>query len=170
MSWSELRADRVLREINALCSGSLAPLELLSQTATIFDQAVPADASCWSTFDPATTMVTSAVGRNLDERGSAAVRFFELEYASSSPSQYRDLLSAGRDTAVIVADEPEAGDDPEGHAAVREHLDDLGIAVELRVLFRHQGAGWGGAGLMRASGSKPFTVEEVDFASTVLRC
>lgn len=181
MPWSELRADRVLREMRALCAQQMTPLELLSGAAAVFDQAVPTDASCWSTFDPATTMVTSAVGRNLDEGGAAALRFFDLEYARATPFQYRDL-STGRDTALIIADghaeeaDVEIADlvgadgaieDRESHAAMREHFGEMGVIVELRVLFQHQGAGWGGAGLMRGRGSAPFTADEVDFARRI---
>lgn len=171
MAWSELRADRVLREIRALAGESMSPLELLSATAGSFEQAVPTDASCWSTFDPATSMVTSAVGRSLDERGRAAARFFELEYAVESPGQYRELVGTGRRTALLSTnDAVDAGGGDgggDGQAAVREHLTDMGVAQELRVLFEHQDAGWGGVGLMRAASSGPFTDDEIDFAARI---
>jgi DNA-binding CsgD family transcriptional regulator len=155
----------VLREIRALANEPMTPLALLTATAERFEEAVPTDASCWSTFDPATTMVTSAVGRNLDEGGPAAARFFELEYVLDTPDQYRDLAATRRSTALLVAD---ARDEPgDGHAAVREHLTDLGVAQELRVLFQHHDAGWGGVGLMRSPTSPGFTADEIDFAARI---
>jgi DNA-binding CsgD family transcriptional regulator len=167
MAWSELRADRVLRDIRALAAESMSPLELLSATAERVEEAVPTDASCWSTFDPATAMVTSAVGRNLDERGRAAARFFELEYAVDTPGQYRSLVGTGRRTVLLGAADTPSAADPDGQAAVSEHLDDMGVAQELRVLFEHQDAGWGGVGLMRAESSGPFTDDEIDFATRI---
>ncbi|MEM7337187.1 MAG: LuxR C-terminal-related transcriptional regulator [Actinomycetota bacterium] len=163
MTWSELRADRVLRDIRGLAEEPLAPLELLTATAECFDDAVPSDASCWSTFDPATTMVTSAIGRDLDEHGTAAARFFELEYALDTPGQYRELATERRSTGLRFSDQD--GPDGVGHAAVRDHLNDMGVGQELRVLFQHQDASWGGVGLMRATTSAAFSVDELDFAA-----
>ena len=71
--WSDLRAERVARELAGLAARELVTAELLCTVDGLVDQVVPADASCWSTFDPATTMLTSAVGRNLDEDGGDAV-------------------------------------------------------------------------------------------------
>ncbi len=109
MSWSELRADRVLKEITALCAEPNDTARTAVAAAALLEQAVPSDASCWSTFDPATTMVTSAVGRNLDEQGPAAIRFFELEYARDTPGQYRSLLGHSTDTALDPRGFPRSG-------------------------------------------------------------
>jgi DNA-binding NarL/FixJ family response regulator len=43
----------------------------------------------------------------------------------------------------------------------------MGVAHELRVLFHHQGAGWGGAGLMRSTGAPAFAPDEVAFARRI---
>ena len=93
--WSDLRAERVAGELDGLAGEEMLTAELLCAVDALVDQVVPADASCWSTFDPATTMVTSAVGRNLDEQGEDAVRFMELEYAMQAPGHYRGLVAAG---------------------------------------------------------------------------
>jgi DNA-binding NarL/FixJ family response regulator len=104
------------------------------------------------------------VGRNLDEQGPAATRFFELEYALDTPAQYRDLLRSRTDTALIHAD---AHGRDNSSAAVREHLTEMGVGQELRVLFHHHGAAWGGAGLMRSTGSATFEADEIDFARRI---
>ena len=87
--WSDLRAERVARELAGLAARELQTCDLLCAVDELVDQVVPADASCWSTFDPATTMLTSAVGRNIDEDSSDAVRFMELEYVTQAPGHYR---------------------------------------------------------------------------------
>ena len=162
--WSELRAERVRREIVATCREPISALELLDRMSVLVEQAVPTDASCWSTFDPATTMVTSAIGRGLDEQGDDAVRFFELEYALEAPGQYRTIASSGSASLTLDASGPVSD---LGQAATREHLQLMGIGQELRVLFRQQSAAWGGAGLMRATTSPRFTVEETSFLELV---
>jgi DNA-binding CsgD family transcriptional regulator len=162
--WSELRADRVRRDVAAACAEPVSPLELLDRVATLVDRVVPADASCWSTFDPATTMVTSSIGRDLDEHGAAEVRFFELEYALDTPGQYRHLAVAGDGVAVIDAATP-VTDDGLDTAALYQHLGTLGVRQQLRVVLHDQGAGWGGAGLMRGPGSPAFDDDEQRFVT-----
>lgn len=158
--WSELRAERVRREVVATCESPLPTLALLDAVAELVDEAVPADASCWSLFDPATTMVTAAVGRNLDETGAEAARFFELEYAVASPGQYRSLAAGGTASTLLEATGPATD---EGAAGLQEHLRLMGLDQELRVLLADRGTGWGGAGLMRATGSSGFSEEERAF-------
>jgi DNA-binding CsgD family transcriptional regulator len=162
--WSELRAERVRREIAAACAAPFATLELLDVVAGLVDEAVPADAACWSTFDPATTMVTSAIGRDLDEHGDAAARFFELEYAVDAPGQYRSLVETRSPTVVLDAD---MATRDHGAAVTSEHLQSMGVQQELRVLLHDHGVGWGGAGLMRASGSSAFTTDESAFLELI---
>ena len=159
--WSDLRAERVARELAGLVGQSLATAELLVTVDSLVDQVVPADASCWSTFDPATTMLTSAVGRNLDEGGDDAVRFMELEYVAQAPGHYRSLLHRG-DPLVVQAGAG-ARTTTADHAPVGEHLAAMGVGQELRMLLRHQRTGWGGAGLMRRAGAAEFSDTEQQF-------
>ena len=142
--WSDLRAERVASELAGLAARELVTAELLCAVDALVDQVVPADASCWSTFDPATTMLTSAVGRNLDEDGDDAVRFMELEYVTQAPGHYRGLMSSG--DAVIVQHAVVARPASAEHAQFGEHLAAMGLGQELRIVLRHQRTGWGGAG------------------------
>ena len=159
--WSDLRAERVAGELAGLAANDLTTAELLCAVDALVDQVVPTDASCWSTFDPATTMVTSAVGRNLDEEGDDAVRFMELEYVTQVPGHYRGLVAAG-DPLIVqhAAPSPPAS---AGSAEVGEHLAAMGLGQELRIVLRHQRTGWGGAGLMRRTGAAPFDDDEQRF-------
>jgi DNA-binding CsgD family transcriptional regulator len=156
--WSDLRAERVARELAGLAERPLVTAELLCVVDGLVDQVVPADASCWSTFDPATTMLTSAVGRNLDESGDDAVRFMELEYVAQAPGHYRGLVS-NRDPLTVQHARPASAE----HAPVGEHLAAMGLGQELRIVLRHQRTGWGGAGLMRRTGAAPFDDHEQRF-------
>ncbi|MGD9999671.1 MAG: helix-turn-helix transcriptional regulator [Ilumatobacteraceae bacterium] len=167
--WSDLRAERVARELEGLAARELMTAELLCAVDELVDQVVPADASCWSTFDPATTMLTSAVGRNVDESGDDAVRFMELEYVTQAPGHYRGLVS-GSDPLMIQEARlvRSSGADV---MEVADHLSSMGFGQELRIVLRHQGTGWGGAGLMRRTGAAPFDDDEQRFlrhvASTI---
>lgn len=158
--WSDLRAERVAGELAAITDRQLTTAELLCAVDELVDQVVPADATCWSTFDPATTMLTSAVGRNLDEGGEDAVRFMELEYVTQAPGHYRELVSS-QDPLVVqgAADRPAS----EAHAQISAHLAAMGLGQELRIVLRHQRTGWGGAGLMRRTGAAPFDDDERRF-------
>ena len=158
--WSDLRAERIARELAALAGQNLVTAELLYLVDDLVDQVVPADASCWSTFDPATTMLTSAIGRNLDENGEDAVRFMELEYVTQAPGHYRQLMAGPDGLAVQHA----AGrHDSAELAEVGEHLAAMGFGQELRIVLRHQRTGWGGAGLMRRTNAAPFHDDEQQF-------
>jgi DNA-binding CsgD family transcriptional regulator len=159
--WSDLRAERIARELAGLSSRGLPTHDLLCAVDELVDQVVPADASCWSTFDPATTMLTSAVGRNIDEDGGDAVRFMELEYVTQAPGHYRGLMS-GADP-LVVQHAGTARLASAEHAEVGEHLAAMGFGQELRIVLRHQRTGWGGAGLMRRSGAPPFVDDEQHF-------
>jgi DNA-binding CsgD family transcriptional regulator len=155
--WSELRAERVSAELASLAARRLPTAELLCAVDELVEQVVPADATCWSTFDPATTMLTSAVGRNLDEGGADAVRFMELEYVVQAPGHYRELVT-GSDPLVVHKASAKAELAPVG-----EHLAAMGVGQELRIVMRHQNTGWGGAGLMRRTGAADFDDDEQRF-------
>jgi DNA-binding CsgD family transcriptional regulator len=159
--WSDLRAERVARDLAGLAARDLATAELLCAVDELVDQVVPSDASCWSTFDPATTMVTSAVGRNLDEGGDEAVRFMELEYVVQAPGHYRGLMAG--DEPIVVQHAAPAQLVTAEHAQVGDHLAAMGLGQELRIVLRHQRTGWGGAGLMRRTGAAPFDEDEQRF-------
>lgn len=159
--WSELRAERVATELADLASRRLPTSELLCAVDGLVDQVVPSDASCWSTFDPATTMLTSAVGRNLDEGDDDAVRFMELEYVVQAPGHYRGLVTSP--DPLVVQHGGTAGTAGTDHALVGDHLAAMGLGQELRIVLRHQGKGWGGAGLMRRNGAVPFDDDQQRF-------
>lgn len=158
--WSDLRADRIAAELAGLAARELTTAALLCTVDELVDQVVPADASCWSTFDPATTMLTSAVGRNIEEHGAEGVRFMELEYIVQAPGHYRGMLSGRNPLVVLRADAPTMSD---AHALVGEHLAAMGLGQELRLLLRHNDTSWGGAGLMRRTGAAPFDDDEQRF-------
>ena len=152
--WSELRAERIAGDLAGLAAQDLVTAELLCVVDGLVDQVVPADASCWSTFDPATTMLTSAVGRNLDEDGGDAVRFMELEYVTAAPGHYRGLTSSAE--GLVVWNAATSGPVRAEVAQIGEHLAAMGLGQELRIVLRHQRTGWGGAGMMRRAGATPF--------------
>lgn len=162
--WSDLRAERIAHELTALAARDLVTAELLCEVDALVDRVVPTDASCWSTFDPATTMVTSAVGRNLDEDGQDAVRFMELEYVTQAPGHYRGLLTSNDGLVVHEATPRPASAEL---ALVGEHLAAMGLGQELRIVLRHQRTGWGGAGLMRQTGAAAFDDDERRFLQHV---
>ena len=158
--WSELRGERVRREVVALCRDDRTTTELLEGVIAAVATAVPVEATCWSTFDPATTLLTGAVGVDLDDDPAGFERFLRLEFADSGVDRFRDLAAAGRTVAVLGE-----GDD---HRAAREerardHLAPMGVEHELRYVLRDAGGCWAGAGMFRGPGSPAFSDEERAF-------
>jgi DNA-binding CsgD family transcriptional regulator len=162
--WSELRAERVRREVVALCRDDRTTTELLEGVIAAVATAVPVEATCWSTFDPATTLLTGAVGVDLDDDPAGFERFLRLEFAESGVDRFRDLAAAGRTVAVTGE-----GDDHrrEREERARDHLAPMGVAHELRYVLRDAGGCWAGAGMFRAAGSPDFAVEEREFLELV---
>lgn len=158
--WNEVRAERVRRGLLERCSAPLGTTELLSEALALVAEAVPVEATCWASFDPATTMITSTVARSLDGDPAAFERFLTLEYAEAEPMAFRALHASRRSVAVIGDAELEHDEHVERRR--HEHLAPMGIAHELRLVFAMDGAAWGGAGLLRARG-RGFSEEERAF-------
>ncbi|MFO0552984.1 MAG: helix-turn-helix transcriptional regulator [Polyangiaceae bacterium] len=162
--WNERKAERVRLELAERARMPLGAQELLEAASELVHRVVPVDSSCWATFDPATTMITSTVAYALDDDPRALERFLELEYATPGPLAFRSLKTAKKSVAVLGADdahEPEA-------AAQRasEHLAPMGFSAELRWLLTAGEAAWGGVGMLRAKG-RPFSTEERTFLERV---
>lgn len=147
-----------------MCRSPIGSTEMLERASTLVHQVVAADASCWATFDPATTMIASTVAYSLDADVTALERFLDLEYRNPGPLAFRELHRKRRIVAVHGEDDacvPGAVD-----TRAHEHLAPMGIAGELRWLVTVGETAWGGAGMMRSS-ARPYTVEERHFLEHV---
>lgn len=158
--WNEVRAERVRRELVERVRAPLSSAELLEEASALVHRVVPVDSSCWATFDPATTMITSTVAYALDRDAAALSRFLDLEYGTPGPLAFRTLKAERRLVAVVGEDDahvPGAAD-----ARTRDHLVPMGFTRELRWVIGTGDVAWGGVGMMRAS-ARPFSADERAF-------
>jgi DNA-binding CsgD family transcriptional regulator len=158
--WNELRAERVRREVVGLCQQPCSTTELLEVVIGAVATAVPVEATCWSTFDPATTLLTGAVAVDLDDDPAAFERFLRFEYVGTGVDRFRAMSATG--TAVAVLTEGVDRDPARGERA-RDHLAPMGVAHELRYLMTDAAGCWAGAALFRGPGSPEFAAEERAF-------
>lgn len=162
--WNEVRAERVRRELLERVRAPLASAELLEEASALVHRVVPVDSSCWATFDPATTMITSTVAYALDQNAEALERFLDLEYATPGPLAFRSMKAARRTIAVVAEDDAHVPGAAEARA--REHLAPMGFTQELRWVICSGDAAFGGVGMMRA-GSRSFSADERAFLEQI---
>ncbi|MFO0693702.1 MAG: helix-turn-helix transcriptional regulator [Polyangiales bacterium] len=162
--WNEVRAERVRRELLERMRAPLGSAQLLEEASALVHRVVPVDSSCWATFDPATTMITSTVAYALDEDAQALERFLDLEYANPGPLAFRTLKAERRTLAVLGEDD--AHDPVAAEARARDHLAPMGFRQELRWVLGVGDTAFGGVGMMRA-GNRPFTADERAFLEQI---
>ena len=162
--WNEGRADRVTQELVERAGAPLTSAELLEEASALVHRVVPVDSSCWATFDPATTMITSTVAYALDDDAQALERFLDLEYVTPGPLAFRNLKVEHRTIAVLG--EHDAHVPGAAEARAREHLAPMGFSQELRWVLGSGDVAWGGVGMMRA-GARPFSADERAFLEAV---
>lgn len=162
--WNEHRAERVRRELVERTQAPLTAAELLEEASALVHRVVPVDSSCWATFDPATTMITSTVAYALDEDAAALERFLDLEYAHPGPLAFRTLKVERRVVAVLGEDDAHVPGAAEIRA--RDHLAPMGFTHELRWVIGTGDAAWGGVGMLRARG-RAFSADERAFLEQV---
>jgi DNA-binding CsgD family transcriptional regulator len=155
--WNELRAERVRREVVGMCREQRSTTDLLTGVIGAVTTAVPVEATCWSTFDPATTLLTGSVGVDLDDDPAAFERFLRFEYVGAGVDRFRALAASGTTTAVLTQD---AEHDSLRAERARDHLAPMGVVHELRYVVGDGSGCWAGAALFRGVGSPEFAPEE----------
>ena len=153
--------ERAVAEVSALAAGLEGP-PLLRRVAHALGRAVPFDAYCASTTDPATRLITHAEadGLGAPEAGPGGGRgnvFLDRLYFEERLDQLAALLRARRPAATLA--EITAGA-PERSLRHRELLGPLGFAHEVRGVFTDGGL-WGSLDLIRRADRPDFGPREV---------
>ncbi len=125
----------------------------------LLKRAVPFDAACWHTLDPATLLETSHLTLNLPVENSVAT---EIEYLEQDYNQFATLARSRRRSGVLSE---ATGGVPERSRRYRELIRPFGLEGELRAALVAAGTAWGAIGLLRAGGD--FTADEARFLSAV---
>ncbi|CAL9343831.1 hypothetical protein SUDANB95_00324 [Actinosynnema sp. ALI-1.44] len=157
----EGRARSARRDVAALASAGLGVAELHAAAIELVERVVPTDLTCWASLDPDTVAISSMTSgaTRIPPRFEPLLATFE--YGGGEPHTFAEL--ARRPAAVARLSElPDR--DRARCGRLNEVWRPLGLAHELRVVFRVDGACWGAAGLVRRG---EFSDREVEFVESV---
>ena len=162
---ASIHHDRTFAEVKRLSSAGLEGPELLRRAAERLKLAVPFEAYCASTVDPATNLITHGItegigeGEGIDE-GNV---FFDRVYFEEDLYQIASMLRERR--PVQLLSETTEGR-LERSLRYRELLRPLGFAHELGSVFV-DGSAWGIMDLIRGVGDPDFDDREVGLVRRV---
>lgn len=145
--------------IDALAGAGLGQVDYFFAALELVRRAVPYDAMCIGSIDPATHILTDSAKVGLVDSGDPEFLFHE--YAVADVNQFADM--AHSDIAVGVLSESTGGD-PMRSARYRNVVKPLlGVEHELRGVARVGGLMWGAYAIYRESGSPAFNQAEAEF-------
>jgi DNA-binding CsgD family transcriptional regulator len=152
--------ERAFAEVKRLSSAGLEGPELLRQVARGLGRAVPFEAYCASTVDPATNLMTHGIAEGMGEGKEAAEggrAFFDRVYFEEGLGKISSMLRERRPAESLSE---ATGGNPERSLRYRELLKPLGFAHEVSGVFTDGGL-WGGMDLARRAGGQDFGSREV---------
>jgi DNA-binding CsgD family transcriptional regulator len=140
-----------------ICRSGLPSSELRDRVLTRLRRAVPFDAAFWATVDPATLLFTQP--HQLDIPHGTIPYFIQNEFIDDDVNKWTTLARDGAGVRTLA--EVTEGD-LEASPRYRDIFEPLGLADELRAVFRLGGVCWGYLCLHRAAGSW-FSPDEADY-------
>ncbi len=153
--------DDLVAVIAETCRAGLEPEALRAEVLTRLRKAVPVDALWWATVDPATLLYTHAYREEIPS--DSGPYFVENEFLTDDVNKWTEL--AGDRSGVRTLDAATGG-----KLAIspryRDIFEPLGLADELRAVFRARGAVWGYMCLHRERGGV-FTQQELRFVERI---
>ena len=159
--WDE-RASRLRREITQLAAAGLSVSELHTAAIELVGRTVGSELTCWASIDPETQVISTMVSGPARVPADYEPRLAEAEYSADEPHTFAALAREGT-TVARLSDLPAA--DLRRSARLHRVWRPLGMAEELRVMFRVDGVCWGGAGMIRSR--LDFTPREAEFLTAV---
>jgi len=152
------RASIALDEVRRIGRGDLDPGELLLEVADTVRNVVPFDLAGLLLLDPDTLLPLRrdklGTSGDLDLLGILRNELLAPDVHKYCELAVRYSPAATLSSLGVLAYESERR---------REILDPIGLADELRIVFRHHGSAWGAACLMRASDAAPYDTDELLF-------
>jgi DNA-binding CsgD family transcriptional regulator len=159
---AEARAAAVYDRLERLTHAGLDSESVRFEASAALRRAVPFEAWCAPTADPATLLVGRAVGMGFPP-GDAG-RAFEIEYQEADFNKF-ELLAVGAGRAAGLA--LSTGGDLERSTRWRDIFQPLGLGDELRTALMSGGHCWGYLALHRDQASRPFNSSEVAFVARI---
>jgi DNA-binding CsgD family transcriptional regulator len=157
--------ERAFAEIKRLASAGLEGPELLRRVARRLKRAVPFEAYCASTTDPATNLMTCGLAEGFGEEndGESGNVFLDRVYFEEDLDQTISMVRQKRPVQLLSET---TGGRLERSLRYRELLRPQGFAHELGSAFTDGGL-WGGMDLMRGTGGRDFADREVELMRRV---
>ncbi len=122
----------------------------LEQLCLAFDEVlrrwVPFDAAAWATHDPATGLTTSCTLSGIARDPAREAMIFASEFNPDEPATYLELITQGRDVAVLS---DVTGGDLAQAARWRDVFSKFGVTDELRAIVWWEDHPWGSVSLYR---------------------
>lgn len=163
---SALTLERVRRDVEVLSHAGLAADAFLTEVFDSLRRALPSDAACVASIDPATGLATGAykfgelAGRDDTDELWGLTEYGHVEATSYTELARADVRAVGLDLAT--------GGDARSSLRVRELVQSaLDCHDELRLLALDDGQLWGGAALFRSGASAPYDSDDVEFAASL---
>jgi DNA-binding CsgD family transcriptional regulator len=157
-AWS---SERLAEELTRLGARALPPEAYFHEVSARLRRAVPSQANCWHTLDPATHLLTSEAPAELIESGvfsaeaapAAGQVIVNSEYLVDDVNTFAAL--ARRRTTVGILSQATRGR-PERSARYRELLAPSGVPYEMRAAFVVRGRAWGALHMARSADEPDF--------------
>jgi len=148
---------RTYEKMARLSDAGLDVAALFEESTRLLATALPHDAGCWHTMDPATLVETGVHIEDLPPPDAHVARF---AYLSNDYNAIAELIRAGRHSGVLSE---ATGGRPERSLRYRELLRPRNPWGELRAAFVVDGSCWGCFAFFREA-RRDFSVAERDFA------
>lgn len=160
-----IQQERAFAEVKRLASAGLDGPELLRRVARRLKSAVPFEAYCASTTDPATNLMTHGVAEGFGEGddGEAGNVFLDRVYFEEDLDQTISMVRRKRPVQLLSET---TGGRLERSLRYRELLRPQGFGYELGSAFVDGGL-WGGMDLMRGADASDFGAREVELLRRV---
>ncbi len=155
------RTQWVKQEIYQLCHHGLDPFAFIRQARRVLREAVPFDASCWLTVDPASLLVTGGL---FDYPPELVPAFCRNEFVDDDVNKLRFLARATMPVGILS--QATAGH-PERSPRYCDILQPVGLESELRAAFRVESSIWGACALYRERGNRDFEHDEAAFIDSL---
>lgn len=153
--------QRHRRELVRLAHAGQDAATLLDESVRVLGAAIPCEAGCWHSLDPATLIETSYRAFNLPLENPLAA---EIEYLHDDYNQFASLVRASRHSSILSV---ATGGAPERSLRYRELLLPMGLPHELRSAFVDDASGWGSVCLLRERSSGDFEACEASLLEEV---
>lgn len=158
MSITKRHSEFVQAQVEGLVQSGVHVSEFAAQLVSLLELAIPHDAACIVTIDPATTLLTGSYKFGLLANAHENDELWaQLEYGSDDPTRMCQIAKL----AVPAMATSQLPGGPTDSVRMNELVIPGGFSDELRMVALDGEDVWGGVNLFRADGTEPFSMDEI---------